>query len=175
MESVGGAYTALGTLNTGENRVRGIELGLTGNITDRLSTQFGIAIMESEVLEAFVSTDEGRVLSNFADDSLFLQLRYQATSRFAFGGTATYSSEMYSGQPDTAAAYNNTINDYAYEVPAYTVYDLFASYDINEKMNSLLNIGNVTDEDYYLAAYRSGAFTYIGDARNVKLTFNYGF
>lgn len=175
MESVGGAYTSLGTLNTGKNRVQGIELGLSGNITDRLSTQFGVAMMESEVLEAFVVADEGRVLSNFADDSLFLQLRYQASYRFAFGGTATYSSEMYSGQPDTAAAYNNTINDYAYEVPSYTVYDLFASYDVSEKMNLLLNIGNVTNEDYYLAAYRSGAFTYIGDARSAKLTLTYDF
>lgn len=175
MESVGGAYSSLGTLNTGKNRVRGIELGLTGNITDRLSTQFGIAVMESEVLNAFNAENEGRVLSNFADNSLFLQLRYQATQRFAFGGTTTYSSEMYSGQPDSAAAYNTTINDYAYKVPSYTVYDLFASYDINQKINLLLNIGNVTDEDYYLAAYRSGSFTYIGDRRSVKLTLTYEF
>lgn len=182
MESVGSAYTALGTLNTGKNRVRGVELGLTGNITDRLSTQFGVAVMEAEVLEAFVTANEGRTLSNFADDSVFLQLRYQATQRFAFGGVATYSSEMFAGQPDTAAAWDTSsaadpiyTNDYAYEIPAYTVYDLFASYDFTDKLNLLLNIGNVTDEDYYLAAYRSGSFTYIGDARNAQLTLSYDF
>ena len=34
---------------------------------------------------------------------------------------------------------------------------------------------NVTDEEYYLAAYRSGSFLYYGDARNVRLTVNYEF
>jgi len=38
-----------------------------------------------------------------------------------------------------------------------------------------LNVANVTDKDYYLAAYRSGAFTYIGAARNAKLTLTYEF
>ena len=34
---------------------------------------------------------------------------------------------------------------------------------------------NVTDETYYLAAYRSGAFMYLGDARNARLTLDYDF
>lgn len=168
MESVGDDYATLGTLNTGKNRVEGIELSLVGNITDKLSTQFGISVMESEILESFVADNEGKVLSNFADDSVFLQLRYQATPKFSFGGTMTYSSELYSGQPDTAAGLS-------YKVPDYTVFDLFANYKFTEQLNARLNVGNVTDEDYYLASYRSGAFTYIGDARNAQLSVEFEF
>jgi catecholate siderophore receptor len=175
MESVGNAYASIGTLNTGRNRVEGIELSLTGNLTEQLSMQFGVATMESEVLESFDQTTEGRVLSNFANDSLFLQVRYELTPAFAFGGTARYSSEMYTGQPDSAAGWNKTMDDYSYEVPAYTVYDLFASYDINKKTNLMLNVGNVLDTDYYLAGYRSGSFTYKGDERSIKLTLSYDF
>jgi catecholate siderophore receptor len=102
-------------------------------------------------------------------------VRYELTPAFAFGGTARYSSEMYTGQPDSAAGWNKTMDDYSYEVPAYTVYDLFASYDINKKTNLMLNVGNVLDTDYYLAGYRSGSFTYKGDERSIKLTLSYDF
>ena len=60
-------------------------------------------------------------------------------------------------------------------VPSYTVYDLFATWEFTETLDARLNVGNVTDEEYYLAAYRSGSFLYYGDARNVRLTVNYVF
>ncbi len=168
MESVGDSYATLGTLNTGKNRVKGFEIGLSGNVTDKLSTQFGLTMMDAEVLNAFDPNDEGETLSNFADNSAFLQLRYQLTEKFAFGGTATYSSELYSGQPDDAASDS-------YKVPSYTAFDLFANYEFSPKLNARLNIGNVTDKEYYLASYRSGAFTYMGDARNAQLSLSYEF
>jgi catecholate siderophore receptor len=117
----------------------------------------------------------GRTLSNFADDSVFLQLRYQLVPAFAIGGTATYSSERYAGQPDSAAAWDNARGTYTYTVPDYTVYDVFANWDVNKQTSLRLNVGNVTNEAYYLSAYRSGAFTYIGDRRNAKLTLAYSF
>ncbi|MEE2733173.1 MAG: TonB-dependent receptor [Pseudomonadota bacterium] len=159
--------------NTSANQVQGIEASFVGNITEKLSGQFGVAVMESEVLESANEDNIGRELSNFADNSAFLQLRYQLLDQFAFGGTATYKSEMYAGQPDTAAGYNTTIDDYSYTVPSYTVFDVFAEYDITDDLNARLNVTNVTDKDYYLAAYRSGSFTYIGDARRAVLTFTY--
>ena len=170
------SYATTGTLNSGKNRVQGIELGLSGNLTEELSTQFGVAVMKSEVLKSVADpTGVGHTLSNFAENSLFLQLRYAFTPKFAFGGTVTYASERYAGQPDSAAGWNATTGTYSYEVPAYTVLDLFATYAFTPKASVRLNVANVTDEDYYLAAYRSGAFTYIGDARNAKVTLNYEF
>lgn len=169
MEAASGdSYANLGTLNSGKNRVEGVEVSLVGNITDSLSTQFGATWMESEVLKSNISSYEGERLANFANDSYYLQLRWQATPAFSLGSTATYASAMYAGQPDTAAG--TTI-----KVPSYTVFDLFASYDFSEALSLRLNVGNVTDEDYYLAAYRSGSFAYIGDARNAQVAVNYSF
>ena len=172
MESVGSAYETLGTLNTGKNRVRGIEFGAVGNLTDKLSGQFSASFMEAEVLEAFTANQIGKTLSNFADDSAHLQLRYQITPKFSFGAGATYSSEMYAGQPDTAAAFDAATGAYSYRVPSYTVFDAFANYAFTETLKARLNIGNLFDKNYYLAAYRSGAFTYIGDARSAQLGFS---
>lgn len=171
MESVGNAYSTTGTLNTGKNRVRGIEFGAVGNLTGKLSGQFAASFMDAEVLEAFVANQVGKTLSNFADNSATLQLRYQLTPKFSFGGTATYSSETFAGQPDTAAAFDATTGEYSYRVPSYTTFDAFANYAFTGTLKARLNVGNVFDKDYYLATYRSGAFTYIGDARAVRLSF----
>ncbi len=175
MESVGNAYDTLGTLNTGKNRVRGVEFAAVGDFTDRFSGQFAASIMDAEVLEAFNASQIGKTLSNFADRSAHVQLRYQLTPKFAVGGGATYSSETYAGQPDTAAGFDASTGEYSYRVPSYTVFDAFASYAFNSTLAARLNIGNLFDKDYYLAAYRSGAFTYIGDARSVQISFSVGF
>lgn len=163
-------YSTAGTLNTGKHRIRGVEFGFVGNFTDKLSGQAGITLMDSEVLESNDPNNIGLQLSNFAKRSATLQMRYQATSKFAFGGTITHSGKFHAGQPDSAAGYNASINDYSYTVPGYTKLDLFASYDITDNVSIRLNVDNVTDENYYLAAYRSGSFAYIGDARNATLT-----
>ena len=161
-------YDVEGTYNTGKNRVQGVEFSLVGNITDRLSAQLGLSVMESEILKSADEESEGGILANFADESAFAQVRYQLTDQFSFGAAANYSSEVYVGQPDSAA--NDELG-----VPDYTVFDVFANYTFSEKLTARLNVANITDENYYLTAYRSGGFAYIGDARNAQLTVAYEF
>lgn len=175
MESVGDAYSTLGTLNTGKNRVHGYELALNGNLTETVSIQISAASMQSEVLDSITKSNIGRALSNFAEDSFYLQLRYQANEKFAFGGDFTYKSEMFGGQPDSAAGYDTDLNDYSIVVPNYSVINLFANYHATENTTLRLNIGNLADKEYWTAAYRSGAFMYLGDARTVRATLTYEF
>lgn len=169
MESQSGFdYDTNGFLNSGENRVEGVEISAAGNITDDLSVVFGAALMNAKVRDSYDPANIGKTLANFADKSAYLQLRYQLTDAFAMGAAATYSSDVYTGQPDSAA--NENLG-----VPSYTVYDLFASYQVNDDLSLRLNVNNVTDKDYYFTAYRSGSFTYIGDARSAQLTVSYSF
>jgi len=169
-ESAGSGYEVGGSLNTGENRVRGIEVGLVGNITDRLSGQAAVTFMDSEITGSNNPDKIGRRLSNFANTQASAQLRYQATEAFAFGGTATYKGEMFTGQPDDAAGYNTTREVYTYRVPDYWTFDAFASYKINENFAARVNVSNLSNKDYYLAGYRSGHFLYKGDERRATLT-----
>lgn len=175
MESVGDAYSTLGTLNTGKNRVDGIELAMNGNLSEQLSVQISAAKMRSEVLTSVDESNVGLELSNFAGDSFYMQLRYQLTDAFAFGGDFTYKSEMYGGQPDTAASFDSTTNEYSIIVPNYSVVNLFANYSVSENTTLRVNIGNVADTEYWTAAYRSGAFMYLGDARSARATLTYEF
>ncbi len=52
----GADYGSADTFNTGENEVKGIELGVSGDITAKLSAQAGITLMESEVIKSFGSS-----------------------------------------------------------------------------------------------------------------------
>ena len=168
VEGGSNSYESGGSLNTGKNRVEGIELGLSGNLTPKLSAQAGIAIMDSETLKSYNEENIGKPKANFAEQSANLQLKYQATPRFAFGGTMTYSSEIFGGQPDTAARTS-------IELDGYTVYDLFASYQFNDQLSLRANIQNLTDEDYYTAVYRGGSIVYIGDGRSANVNLTYKF
>jgi len=169
-ESAGTGYETGGSLNTGKNRVRGVEFGLVGNITEQLMGQVSAAFMESEILESTNAAIIGRRLSNFANTHVFGQLRWQATEAFAIGGSATYKGEMFAGQPDDAAGYNTTLEVYSYRVPDYWTFDAFATYRINTALQARVNVSNLTNEDYYLAGYRSGHFLYKGDERRATLT-----
>ncbi len=176
MESVGDDdYASLGTLNTGENRVKGIEIGLVGNITDALSVQFSATVMDAEILDSITESNVGLTLSNFAEKSAYLQLRYEINDSFVIGGDYAYQSEMYAGQPDSAAGYDATNNRYSIVVPSYQVVNLFANYYATDDLSFRLNIGNAFDETYYTAAYRSGSFMYLGNATSTKLTATYEF
>lgn len=171
----GADYDSAGTFNTGENRVRGIEVSASGNITDKLSAQIGYVTMDAEVLDSFNPDNEGKTLSNFADNSGYALLRYQLTEHVAFGGAVKYESKRYAGQPDTAASFNTATGAYSQPIPSYTVVDLFGEYEFSKQLNARLNLGNITDKEYYLAGYRSGSFLYYGDAFNARLTLNYEF
>ena len=170
----GADYTQEGTFNTGQNRVEGIELSVTGAVTDKLSLQAGATFMDSEVTESATATNFGRALANFANTSGIAQAKYHFTDKFSLGGLVKYESKRYGGQPDTAAPVN-AAGAYSQVVPAYTTLDLFGAYRFNPKLEARLNVSNVTDKDYYLAVYRAGFFLYKGDARAVRLTVNYDF
>ncbi|MEX6723122.1 TonB-dependent receptor [Parapedomonas caeni] len=189
------SYVATGSLNSGKLRVRGVELGLAGNITDQLSGQVSVSLMKSKVLKSIDNnfnaqqiaaglTNVGKRISNFANNSVDAQLRYQITERLAIGGTATYQSAMYAGQPDSAATLNTADLDSSptvlvpgpnfgkpnIRIPDYTTFGAFVSFKVNENLSLRLNGLNLTDKRYYTAAYRSGGFAYLGDGRTVRLT-----
>ncbi len=168
----GANYDTVGTFNTGSNRLRGIEMGLTGNLTEKLETQIGVALMESKVTASATPINIGRPLANFAKNSFSAQAKYHLTDAFSFGAGARYESDRCGGQPDTAAGYTAT-NECAQPVPSFTVVDMFAAYRFSRRIDVRVNVLNVGNKDYFTAVYRSGSFMYKGDARAVRVTLNY--
>jgi catecholate siderophore receptor len=178
------SYASGGTLNTGKNRVEGLELGLSGNLTDKLSGQAGIAFMTSETLESFFDGTQavsgrggtisypnyvGTPKANFSKRSANVQLKYAATSKFTVGGVLTYASDFLGGQPDTGAPSGSLV------YPSYTVYDAFATYQVSPSLLVRANLNNITNKDYYTAGYRGGSIVYLGEARSANVNLTYKF
>lgn len=167
----GADYDTVGTFNSGKNRVRGVELGMSGNLTENLSIQSGIAFLDSKVLGSATPSNIGKPLSNFAKRSASVQGKYQLTDAISFGATARYESGRCGGQPDTAAGIANGVC--SQPVPSFVVYDAFAAYRFSRRFDVRVNLLNLTNKDYFTAVYRSGAFLYKGDARAVRVALNY--
>ncbi|QOL25653.1 TonB-dependent receptor [Thalassotalea sp. LPB0316] len=168
MEGAGRGYDVTGALNTGKHEVTGIEVAMNGQLTEKLSIQVSAATMDSEILKSESNPDSiGLPLALFADDSFYAQARYQLTEDFAFGGDFTYKSGMTGGQPDTGS--NGP------DVPAYRVYNLFATYNFSDDVTARVNLGNVFDEEYYTSTYRAPKFMYIGDRQSLRATVTYQF
>lgn len=167
-------YDSDGSQNTGKNRVRGVEVGATGSVNPDFMLQFGASWMKAEVLESNVAASIGKTLSNFADISVFLQAKYQFIPTLWVGTVVKYEDDRYAGQPDSAPALTPD-GEYSQPIPAYTVVDMFAEYQFTNRFGARLNVGNLFNEEYYLAGYRSGTFLYLGDARTVQFGLTYEF
>lgn len=162
--------------NTGANRIQGLELGLVGNVTTKLTVQAGLTLMKSKVTKSLSTPASiGAPLANFADKSVALQAKYQVTEAFSIGGAAKYQSSMCGGSPDQGAPRDAATGLCTLTVPSFTKFDLFATYRFNKNLDLRLNVLNVFDKNYYTAVYRSGGFLYKGDARATRVTLNYAF
>jgi catecholate siderophore receptor len=167
LSSVGSGPSVVIT-QVGELEVQGVEFGLSGNITDKLSMQSGISVFETEIVESDTPAEVGQDMPNTAEKSANAQLRYQATDAFAVGGTATYTGKMFGGTPNGPVTSNS--------IPSNMRYDLMAEYRFSEDLLARLNWLNVLDKEYYDALYRSGApFTYIGEGSSATVTVEYSF
>ena len=142
--------------STGKYRVRGVEFGLSGNVTSALSVYGGLVVMDSKVLDSINPADIGRPFANIAHESFNLLAKYKVTDWFTLGGQVTYRGKIRGG---TVAANNNTIDD-------FWRFDALAELKLSEHYSLQIQGLNLTDEVYYDALYRSGSpFTYIAPGR----------
>jgi catecholate siderophore receptor len=168
----GANYDTVGTFNTGSNRIRGVEFGASGNLTEDLSVQAGATVMQSTVLGSATAANIGKPLSNFAKRSASVQAKYQLNNEISFGAAVRHESDRCGGQPDTAAGFT-AAGECAQPVPSFTVSDVFAAYRFSRRLDLRVNVLNVGDKEHFTAVYRSGSFLYKGDGRAVRVTLNY--
>ena len=130
----------------GEAEVRGVELGISGNITREWQVFGGYTWMDSELVAgAYNNVNVGDPLANTPEHSFSLFTTYRVISSLSVGGGVYHVSDSFGGNQGGAGGGTNRV--YA---PAYTRVDLFASYDISETASLQLNIQNAGDEAYIL-------------------------
>ena len=135
-----------GTTSNAEYRVRGVELGVQGNITERWSVYGGLVVLESEVLKSDIPANVGRSMANIPDVQFTLLSKYRVTDKLTIGGQAIYSSEVFSGH--LAAA------DNGFHTVPYWRFDAMAEYQFTDHFSARLNVLNLTNELYYDSLYQ---------------------
>lgn len=120
----------------GEQLVQGIELGLAGSITDKLSAFAGYTYLDTEITESLDASQIGKSLDNSPKHTFNLWSTYALSSKIEFGLGAQFVDERF----------NNTSN--ARSAPSYWVYEASASYAVNDQLGFRLNVQNLTDEKY---------------------------
>ncbi|NWL22840.1 TonB-dependent siderophore receptor [Pseudomonas umsongensis] len=147
----------------GEVRSRGLEVDLSGQLSDRWSMIGSYAYTDAEVTQDPVY--KGKQLQNVAKNSGSLSAVYDfgtivGGDQLRVGAGARYVGERA----------GNAVNDF--DLPSYTVADAFATYDTQldgQRVKFQLNVKNLFDRTYYTSA-ASRFFVSMGDSRQVTLS-----
>lgn len=153
----------------GDQRVQGIEISATGNITHSLQVFAGYTLLDSEILRSntaptnvngiFIS-EVGKRLINTPKNSFNLWATY-AWDRFFIGGGPRFVDRRF----------GNNINTRI--VDSYVVVDALASYKLTKNVDVRLNMNNIGDK-YYIDRIGGGHIV-PGAARSILLSTAFSF
>lgn len=151
----------------GEQRVRGLELQAVGRITPRWNIFAGYTYLNGEVTKSNRAFEVGQRLDHTPEHSANLWTSYAVTDALLLGGGVQHVSSRTSDVRQSATA-NITIT-----APAYTVFDAFAEYRINDQFGLRANVYNIGDRRYFYS-FASGQ-SIPAASRSATLTLTMGF
>jgi catecholate siderophore receptor len=129
-------------------RTRGIELGLSGNITDAWKVIGGYAYQNGEITQSISSNAlAGATLAQVPEHTFSLWNRYDITQQWGVGLGSVYRSKMF-------AATDNKVT-----LPGFLRFDAAVYYKINKNIQLQANVENLFDKDYYASAHSNNNIT----------------
>ena len=137
-------------------RTEGVEISLSGEITEHWKVIGGYAYQDSENLLT------QKQIASVPRNSASLWNRYDFNDQWGVGLGATYRDDMY------AAADNAVV------LPGYTRVDAAVFYTVNPNVRLQLNVENLLDEQYYASGHTNNNIT-PGAPRGYYLTASFKF
>jgi catecholate siderophore receptor len=148
----------------GEQRTRGVQADLQGNLTEQWLLSAGVALMDPEVTKSNTVTSgipiEGTTPVNAPESQANLWTVYELGNGLEVGGGAFYTGKRYADATNLK------------EVGDYTRWDAYAAWR-SGPMRVAVNAYNLTDEKYI--DYAHSAFVTWGEPRSVRLSFTYAY
>ena len=156
------------TSQTGEVKVKGLELEATSDVTDNLKVIAAYTLAKSEVQKGDYKGNRLQLMPN-QQASLWTDYTWHSgvLDGFGIGGGVRYTGNTYGDQGNTWLGKAN----------AYTVFDASVHYDLGRLDNSLkgaslaVNATNLFDKDYISTC--DGFYCYYGDQRSVVASATY--
>jgi catecholate siderophore receptor len=153
---------------TGRKQVKGIELGVTGEVARNWLVSAGYARMDTEVSNGKVVTASGINNLNYTPKDAFTSwTSYTLPMGLKVGGGARYVGKLLRGT-------DGAVGTPAF-ADAYWVVDAMASYSVSKNIDLQLNLYNLADKEYIAQINKSGYRYTPGAPRSASLTANFRF
>ncbi|MPS48159.1 TonB-dependent siderophore receptor [Methylobacillus sp.] len=167
--------TGASSVIDGKLRVRGLELGATGAVNDKLSVFAGYTHLNSELVDqrtGNATTGEGGTLTNAPKNSASVFATYEVLPSLSISYGIRYMDKRYIAPGRSGNENSNP--ELNHEVPSYVVHNLTARYVMNRNIDWQLNIINLFDKHYF-RQYNGRGFGIPGEGLGAQLTMNYRF
>ncbi|MGB1303964.1 TonB-dependent siderophore receptor [Pseudoalteromonas marina] len=155
----------------GEAQSKGIEIDLTGELTDTLEVWASYAYVDATIENSFFdanfgyTVEAGASLLNVPEQQLSLQL---------VQSTALYGKAIKFGGGLLHVGKRNGFFGTDFELPSYTTARVFVNYDVTNEIGIAAEVNNLFDETYYTNSF-ADAWVQPGTPRNVKFSASYKF
>jgi catecholate siderophore receptor len=150
---------------TGEQRSKGVELGLERSISDNWQVSAGYAWQKAEIIERTTACNPDAApceVPLVPRHSFSLWTRYNASKQFGFGLGAIARSKSY-------ASIGNTV-----KLPGYARFDAALFYTLTKGIEAQLNVENIFGADYFSTAHSDNNIA-PGAPRTAKFAVKFGF
>ncbi len=158
---------------TGEKSVKGVELGVIGNINDNWQVTAGYTHQKTDIKNVTQAASGQQVSADgsskmpFTPSNAFTLWTTYNMDKWTIGSGARYNGEM------TKNKDGNLVGPSV--IPDYWVFDSMVGYQATPNVGIQFNINNLFDEDYISSINRGGLRYTAGAERNYRLTFNFKF
>jgi len=140
----------------GRQRVRGVELGTSGELRPGWTALASLSVLHSDIVDSANPAEQGRDLALTPRRAGSAWTTWEVNPRLSVGGGAQYMD----------AIFRNTTTDLS--VPSYWLLNAMASYGVNSHLTLRLNATNLGNSQY---ADRVGGGHYVpGPSRTVQAT-----
>jgi catecholate siderophore receptor len=180
---------ATAAILTKKRRTNGLELEVTGKVTDSWEVFGGVALMDAEILEVAENIDgttgvvtladarfKGQRPRNTPTATFNVWTTYKFLGNWKVGGGIEAKGERSGYSPQGAnanALFTGTKFD-PNTLPGYARVDALVAYE-EKKWAVRLNVKNLLDKKYYDALYDNGAFSVPGNKRQAIVTTEFKF
>ncbi len=147
---------------TGEQRSRGLELGLERSISDRWQVSAGYALQKAKITQTTTSAPEGREVPLVPRHTFSLWNRYDVSPQLGLGLGVIARSKSF-------ASISNAV-----KLPAFARVDAAAYYKLSRGVEAQVNVENLLGTDYFPTAHNDNNIA-PGAPRTVKGTVRFGF
>lgn len=132
---------------TGEQRSEGIELSLSGAITENWELIAGYAYQDAEITRTTSAAPRGRNVALVPEHQVSLWNAYRFSPRWRVGLGVIHQDEVY-------ASISNAVT-----LPSFTRVDGAVFFTLNENFEAQLNVENLFDEEYFGTAHNDNNIT----------------